>query len=74
MAHHLVILYTLFPQLREIIGNGHSYQLPNDAGVPFMEGENVIFNEEQDSSLVQVKVDIGVIVEIVLDADEMEEL
>lgn len=67
------MLNTLFPQSREILGNAHGYQLTNDAGVPFIEFQKVIFNEEKESLLVQVKGDIGVIVEIVLDAEKRDE-
>ena len=54
------------------MGNA-GYQLTTEAGVPFMEGQKIIFIEEQDSTKEQVKGDIGVIIEIVLFNDEREE-
>ena len=73
VKHHLVILNTILPQVRVIMCNAHGYRLTNEADVLFMEGEKVIFNEDQASLLVQVNGDIGVIVNVFLDPDERSE-
>ena len=72
VAINIAILNTILTQLIIVMGNAGS-QLTTEAGVPFFEGQKVIFIEEQDSFKEQVMGDVGVITEIVMTDDERQE-